>query len=90
VREQDFFIESEATKPVTLNCPYCYESNEYSLRWVVRKKKNKLPRNAGEHERAMFQKIQPYMVLRDDRVCCANPRCRKQFEVSGVKTTSFL
>tara|TARA_Y100000588_G_scaffold379929_4_gene462981 strand:+ start:14869 stop:15258 length:390 start_codon:yes stop_codon:yes gene_type:complete len=90
VREQNFFTESETTKPITLNCPYCHEGNEYPLRWVVRKKKNKLPHNMGERERTMFQKVQSYMVLRDDRVRCANLRCRKQFEVSGVKTTSFL
>ena len=90
VREQDFFNQSEPTKPAHLNCPYCREVNEYSLRWVVRKKKNKLPRGADERDRARFQKAQSYMVLKDDRVGCNNLRCRRHFEISGMKTMAFL
>ena len=90
MREQDFFIESEARNPARLNCPYCREVNEYALRWVVRKKKNKLPPGADERDRARFQKAQSYMVLKDDRVGCGNVRCRRNFEISGIKTMAFL
>ena len=90
MREQDFFTESQTTKPARLNCPDCREINEYSLRWVVRKKKDKLPRSAGERERDLFQKSQSYMVLRDDRVSCSNLRCRRRFEISGMKTMALL
>ena len=90
VREQDFFTESETTKPARLNCPYCREVDDYPLRWVVRKKKNKLPRGADERDRARFQKVQSYMVLKDDRIGCSNLRCRRRFEISGMKTTAFL
>jgi len=30
------------------------------------------------------------MVLLDDKVMCKNMRCRKRFDVSGVKTTAFI
>ena len=30
------------------------------------------------------------MVLLDDKVACKNMRCRKRFDVSGVKTTAYL
>ena len=31
-----------------------------------------------------------YMVLRDDTANCTNPRCRKRFEIAGIKTMAFL
>jgi hypothetical protein len=30
------------------------------------------------------------MVLLDDKAACKNLRCRRQFEISGVKTMAFL
>jgi len=30
------------------------------------------------------------MVLLDDKVACKNLRCRRSFEISGVKTMAFL
>jgi hypothetical protein len=30
------------------------------------------------------------MVLLDDKVMCKNMRCRKRFDVSGIKTMAFL
>jgi hypothetical protein len=88
--ERAFFSESNTTKPITLNCPYCKSSDSYDLRWVVRKKKDRVPQGADERDRAKFLKAQSYMVLLDDKVGCKNPRCRRSFEVSGVKTLAFL
>jgi hypothetical protein len=51
---------------------------------------DKLPRQADERDRAKFAKSQSYMVLLDDRASCKNQRCRKSFEISGIKTTAFL
>ena len=90
MREQDFYAESEATKPARLNCPYCREVADYPVRWVVRTRKKKLPRGADERDRARFEKAQSYMVLKDDRVGCSNFRCRRSFEISGIKTMAFL
>jgi hypothetical protein len=88
--ERDFFTQSETTKPATLTCPYCRQSAEYSLRWVVRSKRDRLPGGADERDRARFQKAQSYMVLKDDKVMCQNLRCRKRFDVSGIKTMAFV
>ena len=49
-----------------------------------------LPGNADERDRAKFKKAASYMVLLDDKVGCKNMRCRKQFDISGIKTTAFL
>jgi hypothetical protein len=90
VDERTFYRESQITKPATLNCPYCKTSNAYDLRWLVRRKIDKLPRHADERDRAKFAKAASYMVLLDDKASCKNQRCRKPFEISGIKTTAFL
>lgn len=88
--ERAYYTESQATKPLPLNCPYCKTSETYDLKWLVRKKKDRLPGGADERDRAKFQKAQSYMVLLDDKVACKNMRCRKRFDVSGIKTVAFL
>jgi hypothetical protein len=88
--ERVFYSESQTTKQASLNCPYCRTSESYDLRWMVRKKKDQIPQGADERDRAKFQKAQSYMVLLDDKVACKNLRCRKRFDISGVKTMAFL
>jgi hypothetical protein len=88
--ERAFYSESQTTKPATLNCPYCRTGDSYELRWMVRKKKDRIPQGADERDRAKFAKAQSYMVLLDDKVACKNLRCRKRFDVSGVKTMAFI
>lgn len=88
--ERAFFHESQTTKSATLNCPMCRTSDTYDLRWIVRTKKDRIPPGADERDRARFQKSQSYMVLIDDKVVCKNMRCRKRFDVSGMKTVAFL
>ena len=90
MEERAFYTENETTKPATLNCPYCRTADTYDLRWVVRKKRERLPGGANERDRARFAKWQSYMVLVDDKAMCKNPRCRKRFDISGVKTTAYL
>jgi hypothetical protein len=86
--ERAFFNESQTTKPSPLICQWCRTENTYDLRWVVRKKKDRLPGGADERDRAKFAKLQNYMVLMDDKVQCK--RCRRSFDVSGIKTLAFL
>jgi hypothetical protein len=88
--ERAYYSESQATKPAMLNCPYCKTQESYELRWLVRKKKDRLPGGADERDRAKFAKAQSYMVLLDDKVGCKNLRCRRQFDISGVKTMAFI
>ena len=88
--ERHFYDQSETTKEARLTCPFCKQSGDYVLRWVLRQKRERLPGGADERDRARFQKAQSYMVLRDDMVMCQNMRCRKRFEVSGIKTMAFV
>lgn len=88
--ERAFYTETQTTKPAALICPYCRSSESYNLRWIVRKKKDRMPQGADERGRAQFTKWQSYMVLADDKVDCANVRCRRRFDISGIKTTAFL
>jgi uncharacterized protein YbaR (Trm112 family) len=88
VDERAFYKESQASKPATLNCPFCKTSESYDLRWLIRRKIDRLPRQADERDRAKFSKAASYMVLLDDKTSCK--RCRRTFDISGVKTTAFL
>lgn len=88
--ERSFYRESQVSKPANLNCSYCKTSDTYNLRWLVRRKIDRLPKNADERDRAKFARAASYMVLLDDKVNCKNPRCRRTFDISGIKTTAFL
>ena len=88
--ERSYYNEAQATKPARLQCPFCRTTESYDLRWVVRKKKDRLPPGGDERDRAKFLKAQGYMVLLDDKVACKNMRCRKRFDISGVKTMAYL
>lgn len=90
MEEKAFYRESKATKPAMLNCPFCRTEDTYELNWLVRKKIEKLPGSADERDRARFAKFLSYMVLVDDKAVCKNVRCRKRFDVSGIKTTAFI
>ena len=88
--ERAFYTDSQTAKPALLNCPYCRTQDTYNLQWSVRKKKDRIPQGADERDRAKFAKAQSYMVLLDDKVACNNLRCRRRFDISGVKTMAFL
>jgi len=90
VDERQYYTESRATKAATLHCPFCRSAESYDLNWMVRTKKDRLPPGGDERDRARFAKSQSYMVLLDDKVACKNLRCRKRFDISGVKTMAFL
>ncbi len=90
IDERAFYSESQTTRSANLLCPRCGAREDYELRWMVRKKKDRVPGGADERDRARFAKSQSYMVLMDDQVACKNIRCRKRFEISGMKTMAFL
>lgn len=90
MEERDFFDEKTEPRNHTLTCPFCGKPEEYQLSWLVRRKKRQLPGRADDRDRARFAKAQSYMVLRDDMAACKNIRCRKRFELSGIKTMAFL
>src|SRR5215469_9912336 len=77
MEERDFFNETTEQRTHMLTCPKCGQASEYKVTWVVRRKKMQLPRHADERDRVKFAKAQSYMVRRDDKLSCANVRCRK-------------
>jgi hypothetical protein len=88
--ERAYYSDSQATKPAVLNCPYCRSAETYELKWMVHQKKDRLPGGADERDRAKFAKAQSYMVLIDNKVACRNVRCRRPFDISGIKTMAFI
>ena len=88
--ERAYYSEAPATKPARLQCPFCKTTDSHDLRWMVRKKKDRLPPGGDERDRAKFAKALSYMVLLDDKAACKNVRCRKRFDISGVKTMAYL
>jgi hypothetical protein len=90
IDERSFYKESQTTKPATLNCPFCRTAETYELKWLLRKKVDQIPRGADERDRAKFAKAASYMVLLDDKANCKNMRCRRPFDISGIKTTAFI
>ena len=90
MEEREFFNETTEMRTHTLTCPKCGQAGDYKVTWVVRRKRNQLPRNADERDRARFAKAQSYMVRRDDKLACTNIRCRKPFEIAGLQSLAFL
>ncbi len=88
--ERAYFNESNTTKPASLNCPFCKTVDTYEVRWLIRKKKDRLPPGGDDRDRAKFAKAQSYMLLLDDKATCKNQRCRRPFEISGLKTVAFI
>lgn len=90
MEERDFFNETSEQRTHVLTCPRCGQTSDYKVTWVVRRKKPQLSRGADERDRARFAKAQSYMVRRDDKLACANIRCRKPFEITTLQSLAFL
>jgi hypothetical protein len=90
VDERAYYSESQTKRPATLNCSYCRTQDTYELSYILRTKKDRLPGGADERDRAKFAKAQSYLLLVDTQAMCKNPRCRKRFDISGIKTVAFL
>ena len=88
--ERDFFEERTEVKTHTLMCPTCRQEADYSLTWLVRRKRARLTGYADAAREARFAKAKSYMVRRDDQVACQNIRCRKRFEIAGLQSVAFL
>ena len=88
MHEREFFNETPETKSATLTCPRCRFQGEYGVRWIRRMKKERLPRGAGERDRALFAKLRNYLVRVDDMVACQ--KCRQRFEIPSHQTLAFF
>ena len=88
MHEREFFNEKTETKSASYTCPKCRFRGDYQVRWIRRVKKDRLPRGAGERDRAMFTKLRNYMVRLDDMVVCQ--KCRRRFEIPSHQNLAFF
>ena len=77
--ERAFFNEKPESRQGRYQCPKCRRTNEYSIRWVRRSKKDRPPSGADDQDRARFAKLRDYLLRLDDEVTCKT--CGKKFEI---------
>ena len=86
--ERSFFTDRPETRPGRYQCPKCRRTSEYSIRWVRRAKKDRLPPGADEADRAKFAKLRDYLLRLDDEVTCKT--CGKKFEIPSQHSLMFV
>lgn len=86
--ERAFFNDKPETRPGRFTCPKCRRTSDYSVRWVRRTKKDRLPPGAGDADRAKFAKARDYLLRLDDEVVCRT--CGKKFEIPSQQSMIFL
>jgi hypothetical protein len=86
--ERAFFNEKPETRQGRFACPKCRRSNDYTIRWVRRVKKDRLPQGAGEQDRAKYAKLRDYLLRLDDEVVCKS--CSKKFEIPSQQSMVFV
>jgi hypothetical protein len=86
--ERALFNEKMETRPGKYQCPKCRRTNDYSIRWVKRSKKDRLPPGANEEDRAKFAKLRDYLLRLDDEVTCKT--CGKKFEIPSQHSLMFV
>ena len=86
--ERSFFSDKNDNRSERLTCPRCRRTNEYSVRWVRRTKKDRLPPGADERDRAKFAKLRDHLIRVDDEVVCRT--CGKKFEIPSMHSLLFV
>src|SRR5689334_8005483 len=86
--ERALFTERPETRLGHYQCPKCRRSGEYSIRWVRRSKRDRLPAGADEEDRAKFAKLRDYLLRLDDEVVCKT--CGKKFEIPSQHSLMFV
>src|SRR5262245_22687706 len=86
--ERAFFSDKNEQRSERLSCPRCRRTNDYSVRWVRRKKKDRLPPGADERDRAKFAKLRDHLIRVDDEVVCKT--CGKKFEIPSLHSLLFV
>ena len=86
--ERTMFTDKPETRPGRFQCPRCRRTNEYNVRWVRRKKKDRLPPGADDDARARFAKLRDHLLRVDEEVTCK--ACGKKFEIPSQHSLVFL
>ena len=85
--ERAFFTDRPETRQGRFTCPKCRRTNDYSIRWVRRTKKDRPPSGADEADRAKFAKVRNYLLRLDDEVTCK--ACGKKFEIPSQQSMIY-
>jgi hypothetical protein len=85
--ERAFFNEKPESRPGRYQCPKCRRTGDYTIRWVRRAKKDRLPAGADDADRAKFAKLRDYLLRLDDEVTCK--ACGKKFEIPSQHSLVF-
>ena len=86
--ERSFFSDKNESRPERLTCTKCRRANDYSVRWVRRTKKDRLPPGADERDRAKFAKLRDHLIRVDDEVVCKT--CGRKFEIPSMHSLLFV
>jgi len=86
--EKVFFTDKPETRPGRYQCPRCRRTGEYSIRWVRRVKRDRLPPGADDADRARFAKLRDYLLRLDEEVTCT--MCGKRFEIPSQHSLMFV
>src|SRR5512142_2153689 len=86
--ERAFFTDKPETRPGRYQCPRCRRTGDYSIRWVRRAKKDRLPPGADDADRAKFAKVRDHLLRLDDEVTCKS--CGKKFEIPSQHSLMFV
>ncbi|HEU4894030.1 MAG TPA: hypothetical protein VFT47_20885 [Vicinamibacterales bacterium] len=86
--ERAFFIDRPETRQARYQCPKCRRTADYSVRWVRRTRKDRLPAGATEEDRAKFAKLRDYLLRVEDEVVCRT--CGKKFEIPSQQSLLFV
>ena len=86
--ERAFFNDKPETRQGRYQCPKCRRTGEYSIRWVRRSKKDRLPSGADEGDRAKYAKLRDDLLRLDDEVTCKT--CSKKFEIPSQQSLLFV
>ena len=86
--ERAFFTDKPETRQGRYQCPKCRRPGDYSIRWVRRLKKDRLPPGANDEDRAKFAKLRNYLLRLDEEVTCK--ACGKKFEIPSQQSLLFV
>jgi hypothetical protein len=86
--ERALFNDRPETRTGRYQCPRCKRTSEYSIRWMRRSKKDRLPPGAGSDDRAKFEKLRDYLLRLDEDVTCKT--CGKKFEIPSHHSLMFV
>ena len=86
--ERAFFTEKPETRTGSFQCPKCRRTGEYSIRWIRRIKKERLPAGAGDADRAKFDKLRDYLLRLDDQVVCKS--CGRKFDIPSQHSMMYV